>query len=55
MSKRFILLSDNVSLPASLAGLIYMQSLWIVNASKLKEEQFDQMVNQSHGTGFGMA
>ena len=31
----------------SLVGLIYIQTLWIINASKLKEEQFDQLVNQA--------
>ncbi|MFT3737520.1 MAG: HAMP domain-containing sensor histidine kinase [Breznakibacter sp.] len=46
MSKRFILLLTIV-IAISLLGLIYIQSMWIVKASKLKEEQFDQMVNQA--------
>jgi two-component system, OmpR family, phosphate regulon sensor histidine kinase PhoR len=46
MSKRFILLLTIV-ITISLLGLIFIQSMWIVNASKLKEEQFDQMVNQA--------
>lgn len=46
MSKRLILILAIV-IAISLLGLIYIQSLWIINASKLKEEQFDQRVNQS--------
>jgi two-component system, OmpR family, phosphate regulon sensor histidine kinase PhoR len=46
MSKRFILLLTIV-IAISLIGLIFIQSLWIINASKLREEQFNQMVNQS--------
>jgi two-component system phosphate regulon sensor histidine kinase PhoR len=46
MSKRFILLLTIV-IAISLLGLIYIQSLWIINAYKLREEQFSQTVNQS--------
>lgn len=46
MSKRFIMLLTIV-IAISLVGLVYIQALWIINASKLKEEQFDQLVNQA--------
>jgi two-component system, OmpR family, phosphate regulon sensor histidine kinase PhoR len=46
MSKRFIILLTIV-IAISLIGLICIQTLWIINASKLKEEQFDQLVNQA--------
>jgi signal transduction histidine kinase len=46
MSKRLILILAIV-VAISLLGLIYIQALWIINASKLKEEQFDQRVIQS--------
>ncbi len=46
MSKRFIIFLT-VVVAITLVGLIYVQSLWIINASKLKEEQFNRLVIQS--------
>ncbi len=46
MSKRFIVVLIIV-ITFSLIGLVYLQTLWILNASKLKEENFDQLVRQA--------
>ncbi|NPA36606.1 MAG: HAMP domain-containing histidine kinase [Chlorobi bacterium] len=46
MSRKFILILTIV-LGFALFGSIYYQTLWILSATKLKEEQFDQHVRQS--------
>ncbi|MDR2926916.1 MAG: HAMP domain-containing histidine kinase [Cytophagaceae bacterium] len=46
MSNRFIQILI-VVIAIALAGLIYIQTMWIHNALKIQEEHFDQMVGQS--------
>jgi two-component system, OmpR family, phosphate regulon sensor histidine kinase PhoR len=46
MSRRFIQVLI-VVITITLVGLIYMQMLWIENATKIKEDHFDQLVRQS--------
>ena len=46
MSRRFILILS-VVLALALFGSIYYQTIWILSATKLKEEQFDQHVRSS--------
>jgi signal transduction histidine kinase len=48
MSRKFILLLTIV-LAIALLGSIYYQTIWILSATKLKEDQFDQHVRQSIG------
>lgn len=44
---RKVILGLCVVMTLAFIGLIFMQTRWIVEASKLKEEQFDQLVRQS--------
>ncbi|WP_132432275.1 sensor histidine kinase [Natronoflexus pectinivorans] len=46
MSRRFIQILV-VVIAITLIGLIYMQTLWIKNATRIKEDHFDQLVRQS--------
>nr|WP_321405681.1 HAMP domain-containing sensor histidine kinase [uncultured Carboxylicivirga sp.] len=46
MSKKLILILTIV-MAISLIGLTYIQTLWIMNATKLKEDHFDQLVIQA--------
>lgn len=46
MSKKFIL-GLTILMAVSLLGLIYIQTQWILEATKLKEEHFNQLVWQS--------
>jgi signal transduction histidine kinase len=46
MSRRFIYVLT-VIIAFTLSGLIYIQTLWIKNATKIKEEHFDQTVRQT--------
>ncbi|TAJ12957.1 sensor histidine kinase [Marinilabiliaceae bacterium JC017] len=46
MSKKFIL-ALVVVMGIALFGLIYIQTIWILNATKLKEEHFDQLVREA--------
>nr|WP_319401371.1 HAMP domain-containing sensor histidine kinase [uncultured Carboxylicivirga sp.] len=46
MSKKLILILT-IAMAISLIGLTYIQALWIMNATKLKEEHFDQLVRQA--------
>jgi len=43
MSKKFIL-GLTIIMAISLVGITYIQAMWILNASKIEEEQFDQSV-----------
>ncbi|MCU4174613.1 sensor histidine kinase [Carboxylicivirga sp. N1Y90] len=44
MSKKFIL-ALTIVMAIALIGLTYIQTLWIMSATKLKEEHFDQLVS----------
>lgn len=46
MSRKFIWVLT-VIIAFTLSGLIYIQTLWIKNATKIKEEHFDQTVRQT--------
>ncbi|MDG5800433.1 HAMP domain-containing sensor histidine kinase [Marinilabiliaceae bacterium ANBcel2] len=46
MSKRFIQILIIV-ITFTLIGLIYIQTMWIKNATKIKEDHFDQLVRQA--------
>ncbi len=43
MSKKFIL-GLTIIMAIALVGITYIQAMWILNASKIEEEQFDQAV-----------
>ncbi|WP_430812770.1 MULTISPECIES: sensor histidine kinase [unclassified Carboxylicivirga] len=46
MSKKFIL-GLTITMAIALVGITYIQAMWILNASKIEEEQFDKSVKQS--------
>ncbi|MBK3519451.1 sensor histidine kinase [Carboxylicivirga marina] len=46
MSKKFIL-GLTVIMAIALVGITYIQAMWILNASKIEEEQFDKSVKQA--------
>ncbi|MCG8578869.1 MAG: HAMP domain-containing histidine kinase [Bacteroidales bacterium] len=46
MSKKFIL-GLTVIMAIALVGITYIQAMWILNASKIEEKQFDQAVNSA--------
>jgi two-component system phosphate regulon sensor histidine kinase PhoR len=46
MSRKFIWVLT-IIIAFTLSGLIYIQTLWIKNATKIKEEHFDQTVRQT--------
>jgi len=46
MSKKFIL-GLTIAMAIALVGLTYIQTIWILNATKLKQDQFDQLVRQA--------
>ncbi|MBS2210249.1 HAMP domain-containing histidine kinase [Carboxylicivirga mesophila] len=46
MSKKFIL-GLTIIMAIALVGITYIQAMWILNASKIEEEQFDKSVMQA--------
>ena len=46
MSKKFIL-GLTIIMAIALVGITYIQAMWILNAAKIEEEQFDKSVKQA--------